>query len=106
MSLNLLQSTFCMSRKQGVRLEFTLHEEGLCYKPPLEPMVPCCVCAQAHEQLWVAWRKPAGCFGAWTVFRYLGEEHCPDLSVPIAVPLPPKGARKMPGKENSETWHR
>jgi hypothetical protein len=106
MSLNLLQSSFRTSRKRGVRLEFTLHEEGLCYKPALEPLVSCTVCDSAHEQLWVAWRKPAGFWGAWTVFRYLGEEHVPDLTVPIAVPRVPKDATKLAPKENSATWHR
>lgn len=106
MSVNLWQSSFRTSRTKGVRLDFTLHEEGLCYKPPLEPLVPCTVCGGAHEQLWVAWRKPAGSWGAWTIFRYLGAAHVPDLSVPIAVPRVPKGATKLTRKENAETWHR
>ena len=106
MSLNLLQSSFSTSRLKGVRLEFTLHEEGLCYKPALEPLVPCTVCGGAHEQLWTAWRKPAGTWGAWTVFRYLGEEHVPDLSVPIAVPRVPKDATKLSPPENARAWHR
>ena len=106
MSLNLLQSSFSTSRQKGVRLEFTLHEEGLCYKPALEPLVPCTVCGGAHEQLWVAWRKPAGSWGAWTVFRYLGEEHVPDLSVPIAVQSVPKDATKLGPQENAQAWHR
>jgi len=106
MSVNLWQSSFRTSRRRGVRLEFTLHEEGLCYKPPLEPWVPCTVCGGAHEQLWVAWRKPAGVWGAWTIFRYLGETHVPDLSLPITVPRVPKGATRLTPKENSETWHR
>ena len=106
MSLSLLQSSFRTSRKKGVRLEFTLHEEGLCYKPALEPLVPCAVCGGSHEQLWAAWRKPAGSWGAWTVFRYLGEEHVPDLSVPIAVVRAPKGATKLSPQENARAWHR
>jgi hypothetical protein len=106
MSLNLLQSSFRMSRRKGVRLEFTLHEDGVCYKPSLDPLVPCSICGKAHQQIWVAWRKPAGFWGAWTVFRYLGGEHTPDLSVPIAVPRPPKNAVRLGPTENSRTWHR
>jgi hypothetical protein len=105
MSLNLLQSNFRTSRQQGVRLEFTLHAEGICYKPALEPLVPCAICGGAHEQIRVAWRKPAGTWGAWTVFRYLGTKHVPDLSLPITIPRLPKGARKLTQQENSDTWH-
>ena len=106
MSLNLLQANLRTSRRKGVRLEFTLHEEGLCYKPPLDPLVPCCICGKAHQQIWVAWRKPAGFWGHWTVFRYLGEEHVPDLSIPIAVPRPPRDAVKLSPRENAAAWHR
>ena len=106
MSLSLLQASLRTSRQKGVRLEFTLHADGVCYKPPLEPLVPCTVCGGAHEQLWVAWRKPAGSWGAWTVFRYLGAEHVPDLSIPIAVPCVPQGATKLSPLENARAWHR
>jgi len=106
MSLNLLQSSCQLSRRKGVRLEFVLHVDGVCYQPPLEPLVPCTVCGKAHLQLWVAWRKPAGSWGAWTVFRYLGEKHVPDLSVPIAVPRVPKDATKLSPPENARGWHR
>ena len=106
MSINLLQSDFRMSRRKGVRLEFTLHEDGLCYQAPLDPLVPCHICGKAHEQIWVAWRKPAGAWGHWTVFRYLGEEHVPDLSIPIAVPRPPLGAVKLSPEDSCALWHR
>jgi hypothetical protein len=88
-----------------VRLEFYLTKDGLSYGPPTE-LVPCLICGKEHPQLYVAWRKPAGFWGAWTVFRYLGEEHVPDLSVPIAVPCPPKGAVKLSAKDNATAWHR
>jgi len=105
MSTALLQSDFQMNRRRGIRLEFILHEDGVCYKTPLEPLVTCTLCAKQHPQLWVAWRKPAGTWGHWVVFRYLGAEHVPDLSVPISVPQPPHGARKLAAAENSQAWH-
>ena len=105
MSLNLLQSSFRTSRRKGVRLEFYLTQDGVSYGPPTEP-IACQVCGKEHPQLYTAWRKPVGFWGAWTVFRYLGEEHTPDLSIPIAVPTPPKGAVKLSARENAAAWHR
>jgi len=72
----------------------------------IDPLVPCHICGGQHPQLYIAWRKPCGAFGAWTVFRYLGEEHVPDLSIPIAVNRVPRGADKLSPRNNSETWHK
>lgn len=59
-----------------------------------------------HPQLYVAWRRPVATWGHWVVFRYLGEEQVPDLSIPIAVESVPRGARKLTAQENAEHWHR
>lgn len=72
--------------------------------------VDCTVCStehliRTHPQLYRAFRKPAGRFGCWVIFRYLGEEHVPDLSTPIGVPTVPRGAYKLSQVENSENWH-
>lgn len=55
-------------------------------------------------QLYRVWRKPVGTLGCWVVFRYLGKEHVPDLSVPIASFKLPKGAEKLTKEEMKEYW--
>lgn len=82
--------------RQGVRLQFMVKGGE---------QVKCDKCGQEHPQLWLAWRKPAGQWGHWTVFRYLGAEHVPDLSLPIEVERVPRGAVKATPEQNSEAWH-
>ncbi len=105
MSTNLLQSSFRMARRKGVRLEFYLTQDGLSHGPATE-LVQCRFCVGQHPQLYVAWRKPAGTWGHWTVFRYLGEEHVPDLSIPIPVPSLPRNAVKLSPEDSCALWHR
>lgn len=65
----------------------------------------CPVCQKMHPRLWVAWRKPVGMMGVWVVFRYNGEEHVPDMSIPIATYRIPRDAKMLDEKENGEYWH-
>jgi hypothetical protein len=102
--------------KEGVFLEFYLATHfkwtganGKEYTGALTEAteeVDCPQCGGKHPQLYVAPRKPAGIWGHWVVFRYLGEEHVPDLSIPIAVERVPRGARKLTAQENAKHWHR
>lgn len=55
-------------------------------------------------QLYRVWRKPVGMFGHFVVFRYLGEEHVPDLSVPIATFKLPRGAEALTPGEMLKYW--
>jgi len=54
--------------------------------------------------IWIATRKPCGMLGCWVVFRYNGEEHVPDLSIPIRVERIPRGARKLSQEESLKIW--
>jgi hypothetical protein len=111
---SLLQFRGKVGRK-GVLLEFYLAthhkftiggEEHIgALTEPVEE-IECPQCGKKHPQLYVAWRKPAGMFGHFVVFRYLGEEQVPDLSIPIAVERVPRGARKLTAEENARHWHR
>jgi hypothetical protein len=102
--------------KKGVLLEFYLatHHKWInangqeCTGALTEATedISCPQCGKKHPQLYVAWRKPAGMFGHFVVFRYLGEEQVPDLSIPIAVERVPRGARKLTSEENAKHWHR
>ena len=68
----------------------------------------CPYCGSLHPYIWVAYRKPAGMFGCWVVFRYNGQEEVPDLSIPISLKPGeklPKGAVKLSGIESSKIWH-
>lgn len=92
--------------QRGVRLEFVLRESGAAWDaPPLEP-VECPTCGQTHERIHVAWRRPAGMFGQFVVFRYLGAEHVPDMSIPIDVTQLPHGAVALDDAETCAAWHR
>ena len=88
--------------RRGVRLEFVVENpDGWGTE-----LVKCADCGREHPRIHVAWRKPAGVFGPWIVFRYLGEEHVPDLSIPITVPVLPKGAVPLSNEETGQAWHR
>jgi len=65
----------------------------------------CTVCGQLHPRMYVAFRKPCGMFGCWVQFRYNGEVHVPDLSVPITVDKYPKDAIRMSDVTSSRMWH-
>ena len=56
------------------------------------------------EQLYRVWRKPVGMFGCWVVFRYNGEEHVPDLSIPIATFKLPRDAKPLTREECAQYW--
>jgi hypothetical protein len=90
----------------GYLVAEVLKGEDVKYKSeiPVEK-IPCTLCDNKHPQLYAFWRKPAGVFGCWVVFRYNGDEHIPDLSVPIRLMKAPRGSRKLDGFENSEYWH-
>jgi len=104
-----------VSPARGFRLEFYLVDEvrgnpddpnSTWIKEVDRELVDCTECDQQHPQLYTAWRVPAGIVGQWVTFRYLGEEHVPDLSIPIPVPRLPRTARRMSNRENSLAWHR
>ena len=67
--------------------------------------VPCATCGKSHAQIHIAPRVPVGMFGCWVVFRYNGEEHVPDLSVPIGVEKLPRDAKPVDAAENARIWH-
>ena len=73
---------------------------------PATEEVICSKCGKLHPRLYVAWRKPVGMFGCWVVFRYNGEEHVPDLSIPIALYKLPRDAKPLTDDQNSEYWHK
>lgn len=50
------------------------------------------------------YRKPADMCGCWVGFRYLGEVHYPDLSVPIQLFELPKGAERLTDDEMADYW--
>ena len=49
-------------------------------------------------------RKPAGMLGCWVVFRYLGEEHVPNLSCPLGLDSLPRGAVRLSDSETLKAW--
>ena len=103
--------------KRGVQLQFVLVGEGrLCryddieyisysLAKPIDTFDDCPICGKTHSHIYLAYRKPAGVFGHWVVFRYLGEEHVPDLSIPIRVPRPPRGSVRCDELESARIWH-
>ena len=72
---------------------------------PAAEEVTCLTCGKQHPRLYVAWRKPVGMFGCWVVFRYNGEEHVPDLSVPISLYKLPRDAKPLSDSDNAKYWH-
>ncbi len=99
------------SDNRGVGLEFYLVDSEPWYKADETEPIECSVCStdvvtRTHAQIYRVFRKPAGMFGPWVVFRYNGDEHVPDLSHPIAIVQLPRGAERLSAEENSETWHK
>ena len=66
----------------------------------------CPVCGKLHPRIYVAFRKPVGMFGCWVQFRYNGEVHAPDLSIPITVDKYPRDAVPLTDMESSYQWHK
>ncbi len=96
------------------RFKRTKHHRGavalqMCHRDkdyvPLEPQVRCTICGELHEQIYEVSRVPCGMIGCWVQFRYNGEVHAPDLSVPISVTKLPRDAEKLSQEENSLAWH-
>jgi hypothetical protein len=54
--------------------------------------------------LWRFFRKPKGMFGQFVVFRYNGEDHVPDLSVPIQLFKLPRDAERVPEEVSNNYW--
>ena len=102
---SLLQFSGKVDRHKGVRLQFVLERKEGYKTVDIGPKVLCDICGRLHSQIYTAWRKPAGMFGCWVVFRYLGEEHVPDLSIPIGVPSLPRGAKALSARDNDRAWH-
>lgn len=55
-------------------------------------------------KLYRIWRKPAGMFGCWVVFRINGKESVPDLSVPCGLFKLPRDAEELTEEEAKEYW--
>ncbi len=55
-------------------------------------------------KLYRIWRKPAGMSGCWVQFRYNGEVHVPDLSVPIGTRTLPRDAEELTHQEAADYW--
>ena len=55
-------------------------------------------------KLYRIFRRPAGMFGCWVVFRWNGKTHVPDLSVPIAVDALPRDAKPLTDIEAETYW--
>jgi hypothetical protein len=90
---------------RGVGLQFVLRESDAGWNdPPLEEVL-CTICGGWHERIHIAYRKPCGMFGPWVVFRYNGEKHVPDLSIPISTDRLPRDAQPLSDAENAEAWH-
>jgi len=64
-----------------------------------------CSCGKNHPNIYEAFRKPAGMFGCWVVFRYNGQENVPDLSIPIDIEVLPRGAKKLTQELAEKYWH-
>jgi hypothetical protein len=100
---SLLQFSGEISRK-GVRLEVYLTKPGF-YVEPAE-LIPCSLCNTTHPRLFTFYRKPAGQWGHWVVFRYNNAKHVPDLSCPIGLSKLPRDAKPVTDLENAQMWHR
>lgn len=57
-----------------------------------------------EPKLYRIFRRPVGMFGCWVEFRYNGETHAPDLSVPIRVEKLPRDAVALTDEESVKYW--
>jgi hypothetical protein len=55
-------------------------------------------------KLYRFYRRPAGMFGVWVVFRYNGKDNVPDLSVPISLHKLPRDAKPLTDEEMRKYW--
>lgn len=54
--------------------------------------------------LYTFWRKPKDMWGPWVVFRYNGEDHAPDLSIPLHLEKLPRDAERMGDQAAIRYW--
>ena len=109
---SLLQFNGQITRK-GVHLQFMLvekykHDVGGLFEIERERDIDtfvCPTCDKVHPHIHIAIRKPCGMFGCWVVFRYNGEEHVPDLSIPISVTKLPRDAKRLSIEQSARIWH-
>lgn len=85
-------------------LQFYLTDTGKCTGKELE-LFTCPKCGKEHPKLAVAFRRPIDMIGCWVRFRYNGELHAPDLSVPIAVSKMPRKAQYLSEADCAKYWH-
>ena len=55
-------------------------------------------------KLYRIYRRPVDMCGCWVVFRYNGEKHVPDLSVPIYTDKLPRDAKPLTDEEAAKYW--
>ena len=60
--------------------------------------------SSGNPHLYRFYRRPCGMCGCWVVFQYNGEEHVPDLSVPISLFKLPRDAQKLTDAESVAHW--
>lgn len=95
---------------RGVHLQALKMPEGYPnnargYMEESEHRYYCPDCHRWHDRIFTFARKPRGMFGCWIVFRWNGEDHVPDLSVPISLDKLPRDARPLSLLESSAIWH-
>lgn len=59
---------------------------------------------KTRPKLYRVFRRPVGILGCWVQFRYNGEIHVPDLSVPVSVFKLPRDARPLSDEEALAYW--
>lgn len=59
---------------------------------------------KTRPTIYFAYRRPVGMLGCWVQFRYCGDVHAPDLSVPISTFALPRDAVRMPDAEAFAYW--
>ena len=75
----------------------------------------CSICLKKHGgKLYRVWRKPAGIFGCWVLWRMNGKTHPFDLSVPIHMTKSdaawkdidhlPRDAEEVSDEESHQYW--
>lgn len=57
-----------------------------------------------NPALYTFWRKPCDQMGAWVGFRYNGEVHFPDLSIPIRLEKLPRDAERVGDQAALRYW--